>query len=168
MHSFASAPARVVQKRSPIGWGEGVHKLRLAEPNDLRRRLCAQVIDADVYDPTATGPDPGSADIVFDAVGSGATRRAASALVQPGGTIVHTGLQDAAEGLDTRRLTLQEITFVGTYCYKPDDFSHALKLLADGRVTGQGWTEFRPFEDGIRSFQDIDEGRAPPKIILRL
>jgi threonine dehydrogenase-like Zn-dependent dehydrogenase len=108
-----------------------------------------------------------SAELVIDAVGSGATRAAASALAAPGGTIVHVGLQDGAEGLDTRRLTLQEIAFLGAYCYTAADFAEALRLLAEGTVRGAGWAEVRPLEAGPVAFREIDAGDAPPKIILR-
>ncbi|MEM7687145.1 MAG: zinc-binding dehydrogenase, partial [Pseudomonadota bacterium] len=112
------------------------------------------------------GPALESVDMVFDAVGSGRTRAAASALVRAGGTIVHTGLQDSAEGLDTRRITLQEILFLGTYCYTKADFAAGLDLLHKGEVSRDGWTELRDLDAGARSFQDIHDGNAPPKIIL--
>jgi len=38
--------------------------------------------------------------------------------------------------------------------------------LTGGKVTGEGWTEIRPLDDGAQAFIDIDQGRAPPKIIL--
>ena len=82
------------------------------------------------------------------------------------GVIVHVGLQDNEPGLDTRRLTLQEIGFFGAYCYRHQDFATALDLLTGGKVTGEGWTEIRPLDDGTQAFIDIDQGRAPPKIIL--
>ncbi|MEM7422347.1 MAG: alcohol dehydrogenase catalytic domain-containing protein [Pseudomonadota bacterium] len=144
----------------------GVGELWVAEPNPVRRVVLERVLDCEIYDPARSGPPGASVDIVFDAVGSGRTRAAASALVRPGGTIVHTGLQDSLEGLDTRLITLQEVTFVGTYCYVPDDFSAALELLRDGHVMRDGWTEIRPLDAGPQSFQDIHDGRAPPKIIL--
>ncbi|MEM7061170.1 MAG: alcohol dehydrogenase catalytic domain-containing protein [Pseudomonadota bacterium] len=146
----------------------GVERIRIAEPSLTRAKLCADVTGLEVYNPIENTPDEGSVDIVFDAVGSGRTRAASCAMVRPGGTIVHVGLQDSNEGIDTRRITLQEITFLGTYCYKPDDFSHALQLLETGQVTGEGWTEFRPLEAGAQSFKDVDDGTAPPKIIFTL
>ena len=96
----------------------------------------------------------------------GATRAAASAMVRPGGVIVHVGLQDNEPGLDTRRITLQEIAFIGAYCYRHEDFAAAISLLTDGRVSGAGWTQIRPLDEGAEAFIDIDRGRAPPKIIL--
>lgn len=146
----------------------GIENVRIAEPSPTRAKLCADVTGFDVYNPMAETPEDGSVDVVFDAVGSGRTRAASCALVRPGGTIVHVGLQDNGDGIDTRRITLQEITFLGTYCYKPDDFAHALHLLETGQVNGDGWTEFRPLDAGAQSFKDIDDGTAPPKIIFTL
>ncbi|MEO1399330.1 MAG: zinc-binding dehydrogenase, partial [Pseudomonadota bacterium] len=120
------------------------------------------------YDPFTEEPDEGSADIVFDAVGMGATRAAASKLAVPGGTIVHIGLQDGAEGLDTRRITLQEISFSGTYCYSRYDFGAALALLTRDLIENRDWIETRPLDQGAQSFHDIHDGKAPPKIILTM
>ena len=116
--------------------------------------------------PVATPAADSLADIVLDAVGSGNTRMVASAIVRPGGVIVHVGLEDSEPGLDTRRFTLQDITFSGTYCYRPDDFAEALCLLTEGAVSGAGWTEIRDLDAGAQTFLDIHEGHAPPKIIL--
>lgn len=144
----------------------GVTDIAIAETNPLRAETLRSVLDAEVYEPlTDTPPE---AEMILDAVGMGATRRAASAQVTPGGTIVHIGLQDNADGLDTRRITLQEIRFVGTYCYRPDDFAEALRLLAEGRMTGSGWSETRDLAAGAQSFVDIHTGTAPPKIVLSM
>ena len=86
----------------------------------------------------------------------------------PGGTIVHIGLQDSAEGIDTRRITLQEVHFSGTYCYTRYDFKAALDLLTRGIAQDRGWIEERPLAEGAQSFIDIHEGNAPPKIILAM
>lgn len=144
----------------------GVGAVRIAEMNVPRLAVLRSIFGAAAVDPRESPPDP--ADIVIDAVGSGPTRAAASAIAKPGGAIVHIGLQDNAPGLDTRRLTLQEIAFLGVYTYTPADFAHALDLLAEGRISGAGWTEERGLEAGVRSFEDIDAGRAPPKIILAM
>jgi threonine dehydrogenase-like Zn-dependent dehydrogenase len=63
---------------------------------------------------------------------------------------------------------LQEISFIGAYCYREDDFAEALALLTSRKVTGEGWVEIRPLDDGATSFQDIHDGRAAPKIILAM
>ena len=92
----------------------GVQQISVAETNDDRAATVRAATGAETYNPMeTTGP---VSDIVLDAVGMGPTRKAASEIVRPGGAIVHIGLQDNDPGLDTRRLTLQEIAFIGTYC----------------------------------------------------
>jgi len=144
----------------------GYHNIWIAEPNSLRRSMLEKLGNFNAYDPTKSDQCPQNVDMIIDAVGSGTTRRTASAMVRPGGVIVHIGLQDNLDGLDARRITLQEITFKGTYCYRNDDFAEALRLLHDGAVSGSGWVDVRPLADGAKAFQDIHNGTAPPKIIL--
>ena len=144
----------------------GFTNIWVAETNEYRRKMLAQFGIFQTYDPLSDSPKASVIDIVLDAVGSGPTRRAASAMVRPGGVIVHIGLQDNEAGLDTRRITLQEISFIGAYCYRQSDFAAAIRLLERGVVTGAGWAEVRPLEEGAGSFEDIHNGVAPPKIIL--
>ena len=76
--------------------------------------------------------------------------------------IVHVGLQDNEPGLDTRRLTLQEIGFFGAYCYRHQDFATALYLLTGGKVTGEGWTEIRPLDKKVVVMQESKTQMRPP------
>lgn len=146
---------------------QGVKELWVAETNAHRHPMLRSVVEGTIYNPLdGASPKPDTPDLIIDAVGSGATRRAASHMARPGGVIAHIGLQDNGEGLDTRRLTLQEITFVGTYCYTNDDFQTALDLLADGSISAGGWSQVRSLEEGAGAFEDIHNGKAPPKIIL--
>jgi threonine dehydrogenase-like Zn-dependent dehydrogenase len=145
----------------------GYSNIQIAETNALRRDMLEKIGAMRTYDPLCEAPDSSQVDIIIDAVGSGVTRRAASGLVRPGGVIVHIGLQDNEPGLDTRRITLQEINFQGTYCYRKDDFAEALALLTSGKVSGKGWAEIRHLDEGAQSFLDIHQGKAPPKIILQ-
>ena len=147
---------------------QGAKDLWIAEPNEKRRAVLEKACACKAYDPTSGGPEAGSADVVIDCVGAPVTRKASSSIVMPGGTIVHVGLQEAGEGLDTRYFTLQEVTFAGTYCYSRYDFAAALKLLTRGIITNRDWIEVRPLEEGAQSFMDIHEGNAPPKIILAM
>lgn len=142
----------------------GIENLWIAEVNPIRRKMLEKVVKAKAYDPREGGPE--GVDLVLDAVGTGITRAASSQIVAPGGEIIHIGLQDSEAGLDTRRMTLQEIGFLGVYCYTPEDFAQAVTLLETGKVSGAGWVDVRPLSEGARSFQDIHDGKAPPKIIL--
>ena len=63
-----------------------------------------------------------------------ATRASACEYVRQGGTIVHIGLGEATGGLDIRRMTLQEIRFIGTYTYTAQDFRDTAAAIFDGRL----------------------------------
>jgi threonine dehydrogenase-like Zn-dependent dehydrogenase len=147
----------------------GASDLRIAEPNALRRRTIVTQEDFEAYDPAAAGsPAESSVDLVIDAVGAKSTRVAASAMVRPGGVIVHVGLLPGHEGLDIRKITLQEVTVTGSYCYTPTDFRQAVAALAEGRLGRLGWFEERALQEGAVAFADIDSGLTPyAKIVLR-
>jgi len=141
---------------------QDVADITIIEPNDTRRAFlqtrCGETAVA-----KATGQYP----IVVDAVGYDATRAAASALAQPGGVIVHIGLGEDTGGLDIRRMTLQEITFIGTYTYTAQDFRDTAQAIFDGRLGPLDWFETRPLDEGAAAFADIRAGRvASPKIVL--
>ena len=132
----------------------------------MRRKLLERLGNFNPYDPLTTRPADASIDIVLDAVGSGITRQASWPwFVRV--VIVHIGLQDSKPGLDTRRITLQEISFFGVYCYRDSEFAKAISLLESGAISGRGWTEIRSLDEGARAFEDIHNGAAPPKIILQ-
>ena len=121
-----------------------------------------------VYDPLdATQPEADGYDLVVDAVGGTQTRKAASAAVKPGGVIVHIGLLETGDGLDVRKLTLQEITLIGTYTYAMVDFRATVDALCSGVLGPLDWLETRALSDGARAFADLEEGRAAAaKIVL--
>lgn len=146
---------------------QGVANITIVEPNAMRRDVlngpCGQ---------TAITPDnlPKDAmfDVVIDGVGYAATRATASAHARPGGVIAHIGLGEATGGLDIRRMTLQEITFFGTYTYTAQDFRDTAAAIFDGRLGPLDWTEQRPLSAGASAFADIRAGKsAAPKIVLR-
>ena len=145
---------------------QGAGEITLAETNPARREIVAREDGIRVVDPSA-GETPSGVDLVIDGVGFEATRAAASAAVRPGGAILHIGLGSAAGGLDIRRMTLQEITFIGTYTYSAQDFRDTAQAIFDGSLGALDWSEIRPLAEGARAFADIKAGRAAaPKIIL--
>lgn len=147
----------------------GVAGIAIAEPNEGRRRTAERAGAFVCYAPGGQGePEPGSLDLVIDAVGAAPTRAAACALVRPGGVVVHVGLLPGSDGLDVRRITLQEITVVGSYCYTPLDFRETVAALADGRLGTLDWFEERALADGQAAFSAIDAGGVEAaKVILR-
>jgi 2-desacetyl-2-hydroxyethyl bacteriochlorophyllide A dehydrogenase len=125
----------------------GVRALSIAEPNAARRALLARQGGMEAFDP-GDGDGPEEVDLVIDAVGATATRAAASRLVRPGGVIVHVGLLPGEAGFDIRRITLQEITLAGSYCYTPEDFAATLAAMEAGELGALDWF---PFASGSRS-----------------
>lgn len=145
---------------------QGAPQIHLAETNAARRAIVGAAGDFQVFDPTETSVS--DVDLVIDAVGYEATRATASAAVKPGGVIAHIGLGSAAGGLDVRRMTLQEITFFGTYTYSAADFRATAAAIFAGRLGTLDWPEIRPLADGAQAFRDIKAGNAAaPKIILK-
>jgi len=145
---------------------QGVPDVTLSEPNDLRRTYLAKTVDFKVISPNQLGDD--MFDIVVDGVGFDATRATASAHARPGGVILHIGLGGGTAGLDIRRMTLQEITFTGTYTYTAQDFRDTAAAIFDGSLGALDWTEERSLADGATAFADIRSGStAAPKIILK-
>lgn len=147
----------------------GAKNLRVGETNPLRRDTLHQTEEIETYAPdSGSTPAENSVDLVIDAVGASATRTAASRMVRPGGVIVHLGLLPGIEGLDIRKITLQEITVTGSYCYTPIDFRQTVAALAAGQLGELQWFEERPLFEGAKAFASIDAGStAAAKIILR-
>jgi alcohol dehydrogenase len=144
----------------------GVRRVSVGEINALRRTSLAKATNAHVYDPARE--QPSGADLVLDAVGAKATRNAALSAVKPGGVVMHVGLLDWASEIDMRKLTLAEITLIGTYTYTTADLRAAVAALAAGAFGDLAWVEERPLADGAAAFRDLHEGRsAAAKIILR-
>jgi threonine dehydrogenase-like Zn-dependent dehydrogenase len=147
----------------------GVRGVQVAETNALRRASIARHADARAYDPiTATGAAESSCDLVFDCVGSKHTRSAALKAIAHGGVMVHVGLQDWASEIDMRKITLAEITLIGTYTYTMADLRATVAALHANAFGDCAWVEERALADGARAFADLHEGKsASAKIVLR-
>lgn len=148
---------------------QGAHDIRIGEPNGARRQTAEWAGPFHCYTPDAPGePARSSFDFIIDAVGAKATRAAACKLARPGAVIVHIGLLPGSEGLDVRKLTLQEIIFTGTYCYSPLEFRETLDAITSGRLGPLDWVQERPLAEGPQAFRDLDAGAvAAAKIVLR-
>lgn len=148
----------------------GVQDITLVEPNEARRENLAKHCDFILLpaDPPSES-QLNTMDVVIDGVGYAQTREAACAFAKPGSVIAHIGLGSGEGGLDIRKLTLQEITFFGTYTYTQADFADTAAALFDGRLGALEWAEQRPLEGGIAAFQELRAGQImAPKIVLTL
>jgi alcohol dehydrogenase len=146
----------------------GVDRLTVTEPNRLRRAGVAAHAGCATVDPHAEPLPEAAFDYVIDAVGAKATRTQAFASVKPGGVIMHVGLQDWASEIDMRKLTLAEITLLGTYTYTTADLRATVDALYRGVFGDLSWVEQRRLDDGAQAFVDLDQGRcAAAKVVLR-
>jgi len=67
-----------------------------------------------------------------------------------------------------RRLTLAEITLIGTYTYSTADMRATVRALHEGVFGDLAWVETRPLADGAAAFMDLDQGRSrAAKIVLQ-
>jgi L-iditol 2-dehydrogenase len=146
----------------------GCRHVTVAETNKLRRETVARSVGCVVHDPLGDHEIPAdSFELVIDAVGGGVTRSLASRAVMPGGIFAHIGLMDSKEGLDIRKMTLQEISLIGIYTYTREDFRATVGALANGMFGGLEWVETRPLAEGAQAFDDLYKGKTPAaKIVL--
>ncbi len=139
-----------------------IENIVIVEPNTIRRKYLndnCNVVAVEKVDELFS--------IVVDAVGFKKTRELASEKVSPGGVITHIGLGEDLGGIDVRRITLQEVSFIGTYTYTAKDFRDTAKAIFNGRLGSLDWIERRPLSEGNRAFSEIREGKVPsPKIVL--
>jgi alcohol dehydrogenase len=146
----------------------GVAALVITELNPLRRQAIQRAVRCDVVDPREQPLTEAGYDYVLDAVGSKVTRTQAFSAIKPGGVIMHVGLQDWASEIDMRKLTLAEITLLGTYTYTTADLRATVDALHRGMFGDLSWVEERPLVDGAQAFVDLDQGRcAAAKLVLR-
>ena len=139
----------------------------LSDPNKLRLNECSKYLDAKFVTPEDNEIKSNSFDIVFDTVGLEVSRQQAINVVNPGGSIIHIGLTQPAGTFNFRKMTLQEVTVIGTYCYTNEDFEQTLKILANKDIGPLDWIEFRDLKNGGAAFKQIHDGTCvAPKIIL--
>jgi 2-desacetyl-2-hydroxyethyl bacteriochlorophyllide A dehydrogenase len=145
----------------------GCRAVELAEVNPLRRASAEQYAGCHTFNPLDTSVPENRFDFVIDAVGAKPTRTLALAAVKPGGVVMHIGLQDWASEIDMRKLTLAEITLLGSYTYSMADLRATVAALHDGAFGSLEWLDIRPLDAGGDVFTELDKGRiAASKVIL--
>ena len=146
---------------------KGNKNIVLSDPNKLRLTECEKYLNAKFVSPDDMEIKSNSFDIVFDTVGLEVSRQQAIDAIKPGGSIIHIGLTQPAGPFNFRKMTLQEVTVIGTYCYTNKDFEQTLKILANKDIGSLDWIEFRDLKNGSKAFKQIHDGTCvAPKIIL--
>ena len=146
---------------------KGNKDIVLSDPNKLRLTECTKYLNAKFVAPDDQEIKSNSFDIIFDTVGLEVSRQQAIDVVKPGGSIIHIGLSQPAGPFNFRKMTLQEVTVIGTYCYTNKDFEQTLQILANKDIGSLNWIEFRDLKNGGYAFKQIHNGTCvAPKIIL--
>ena len=146
----------------------GVDDVLVAEVNPLRRQAIEKHAACTTINPVEEKVAENSYEFVMDCVGAVVTRNTALAAVKPGGVMMHVGLQDWSSEIDMRKLTLAEITLLGTYTYSTIDLQATVNLLARHAFGDLTWVEKRSLEEGAKAFDDLHYGRtASAKVLLK-
>jgi len=142
-------------------------KITIIEPNEKRLKESLKYLNAAGMKPSNKNSLVDDYDIVFDTVGLEVTRQQAIESIKPGGIIIHIGLTQPGGNFDFRKTTLQEITFIGTYCYTNKDFEKTLNILNNKEIGSLEWIQYRSLKEGSSAFKEIHDGKCTsPKIIL--
>jgi threonine dehydrogenase-like Zn-dependent dehydrogenase len=108
----------------------------------------------------AAGPElDGEYDVIFDAVGTPATRAVSVRHLRPGGTAVWLGLADDAPGFDANALIRAEKRVQGSFAYSDEEFARAAELLRNWDLS---WTSQYPLTEGAEIFTGLMNGGLQP------
>ena len=139
----------------------------IVDPNEERLKESLKYLDADGLKPDSKVINSDHFGVIFDTVGLEVTRQQAIKCKKPGGVVIHIGLTQPSGTFDFRKTTLQEITFIGTYCYTNKDFEKTLNILNNKKIGSLDWIEYRELKEGSSAFKEIHNGScSSPKIIL--
>jgi threonine dehydrogenase-like Zn-dependent dehydrogenase len=160
--SGASRGRVVVIGAGTIGLGclqaallHGAEQVAVVERHPRRRRH-ALALGARQAVAELTEVEP-AADLVVDAVGSEATRRAAVELLGPAGTASFVGLHSDETALPWHRIIRANLRVQGTFGYADRDFLQALDWLAAGKAAIP-LSELRPLDEGPAAFERLARG----------
>lgn len=146
----------------------GVNEINVAEVNPLRRAAIDRHVGCKSFNPVDEKISENAYEFVMDCVGAAVTRNSALSAIKPGGVIMHVGLQDWSSEIDMRKLTLAEITLLGTYTYSTVDLQATVNLLAHHAFGDLSWVEKRSLDDGPQAFNDLHAGKtAAAKVLLK-
>lgn len=133
----------------------GAARVVVSEPTEGRRRLAIELGADAVLNPagddfvnSALAESDGGFDVVFEASGAAAAVRSSIAVTRRGATIVQIGTVSGNDvSLPVNDLMVCELSLLGTFRYA-NEFSEALRLVANGRITFDGFvTAVLPFDE---------------------
>lgn len=118
------------------------------------RRAVAASLGADV-----SSALEGEFDVIFDAVGTGATRASSLDRLIPGGTTIWLGLATAEAGFDGAGAVRFEKSVRGSFAYSAEEFAAATSLAPQLDLS---WTTTYPLAEGATIFTALMNGQSSP------
>jgi (R,R)-butanediol dehydrogenase/meso-butanediol dehydrogenase/diacetyl reductase len=132
----------------------GSGRVYLSDTSEPRRRRAEEIGATATFDPLAVNVPATLADltgegvdVAIDCAGNGAALADCLRSVRRGGTVMQTALHTRPVELDTRELTLRDITLRGANCFPIDSWPKVIDLIASGRM---------PVEKVITGVTDLD------------
>lgn len=122
----------------------------------LERRLVAEQLGAMFTAPTVEQIEPGSVDLVIDAVGTQMTWTGAIRSVRAGGSVAILGLAESEGLVPVGDLVRRGISVRGHYAYTRSDFHDAIAFLHDHSLP-LDWVDEVALADAPAAFQRLVE-----------
>lgn len=153
-------PARVgIFGAGPIGLvcllvanGSGAMEIRVADLAENRLEIARQL------GASSTGSElTGEFDLVIDAAGVPATRRASVESLRPGGVAVWLGLLSDEPSFAALDLIRSEKAVLGSFAYTDADFRRAIRIAA---AIDPSWVATFPLDRGAEIFTELMNGRT--------
>jgi threonine dehydrogenase-like Zn-dependent dehydrogenase len=145
-----------------------------ATDTDADRRAMAAHFGVPALDPRSddvqghvqSATDGLGADLVFDAVGTDATRRQSVELTAPAGRVVLIGLHEEESPVPINLAIRREISLFGSFSYTPNIFAEALRWIAAERIVIDPWLIKAPLSEGRECFERLLGKPGPVAKIL--
>jgi len=106
------------------------------------------------------------ADVIFDAVGTQATRHQSIDLVATAGRVVLIGLHEEHSAIPINPIIRREISLLGSFSYTPNIFAEALAWLSAARIEIDPWLLKAPLAEGRACFERLLGQPGPVAKIL--
>jgi threonine dehydrogenase-like Zn-dependent dehydrogenase len=125
------------------------------------RRAVASSLGADVVSTSLEG----EFDVIFDAVGSAATRNASLEHLIPGGTTIWLGLATPDANFDAAAAVRLEKSIRGSFAYTDAEFVEAIEIAPHLDLS---WATTYPLDEGAEIFTALMNGQSTPiKALLK-
>lgn len=155
----------------------GVREVTVSDISETRLDIARQMGAAHVINPTAhdfatviselTGGE--GFDLVYEAVGTGATVGQSLQAIRDGGTVVWIGNSVRFVEVDMQAVVTRELRIAGSYGMNERDFRRALAMLADGRVAAETIISRRAvLDEGPTLFDELLRDEAVVKCVFEL